>query len=513
MARSIGAITGPRWPGAAAVALVLMLVVGTLVVVALRADLNAGLGPADLSAIKFTVFQAVLSAGLSVVLAIPVARALSRRDFRGKQALITLLGAPFILPVVVAVLGLLAVFGRQGLLNQALEMLGIDKVSIYGLTGILIAHVFLNLPLAVRMVLQGWQSIPAERFRLAASLNGSVWRLLELPMLARVVPSAFAAIFLICLTSFSVALILGGGPNATTVELAIYQAVRFEFALDRAAMLAGVQCLMSLIAAIAAWRLAGIARQGAGLGRVIARYDGRTRAARLIDGVSIGAMAVFLLLPMGMIVLKGLGGLADVPNGIWAAMGRSIGIALVATALTGILALAVSLRGEGAVAIASALPMAASSLVVGTGLFIALMVVGSPTAWALPVTAVMNAMMALPFAIRIIAPAVRDSVVNYGRLGAGLGIGNWRFVGLVVLPMIRRPLGFALGLTAAMSIGDLGVITLFATGDQQTLPLLMYQLMGSYRTDAAWGAALILLALAFAAFALFDLWGRHNADT
>jgi thiamine transport system permease protein len=70
-----------------------------------------------------------------------------------------------------------------------------------------------------------------------------------------------------------------------------------------------------------------------------------------------------------------------------------------------------------------------------------------------------------------------------------------------------------MGLTAAMSVGDLGVIALFSTGKEQTLPLLMYQLMGSYRTDAAWGAALVLLCLAFAAFAVFDFWGRRGADT
>ena len=48
-------------------------------------------------------------------------------------------------------------------------------------------------------------------------------------------------VFLLCMTSFAVALTLGGGPRATTLELAIYQAVRFDFDLGRAAWLALIQ--------------------------------------------------------------------------------------------------------------------------------------------------------------------------------------------------------------------------------------------------------------------------------
>ena len=81
-----------------------------------------------------------------------------------------------------------------------------------------------------------------------------------------------------------------------------------------------------------------------------------------------------------------------------------------------------------------------------------------------------------------------------------------------MLPRIRRPLGFGAGLAAALSMGDLGVITLFAGEAQQTLPLAMYRLMGAYRMEAAAGAALVLLALSLAAFWICDQGGRGNAD-
>ena len=104
-----------RWPGAVAAALVAALVLGTLLAVVLRAEAGRGLGPAEWAAIRFTLVQAVLSAVISVALAIPVARALARRRFAGRGLLITLLGAPFILPVIVAVMGLSPCLGGPGL--------------------------------------------------------------------------------------------------------------------------------------------------------------------------------------------------------------------------------------------------------------------------------------------------------------------------------------------------------------------------------------------------------------
>jgi thiamine transport system permease protein len=197
--------------------------------------------------------QAALSALVSVLAAIPVARALARRRFTGRRVFVALMGAPFILPVIVAVLGLLAIFGRAGWLNAGLEAIGAGTISIYGLTGIVLAHAFLNLPLAVRLVLQAWLSVPSERVRLAASLGFSdadMRRHFERPILRAVLPGAFMIIFLICTTSFAVALILGGGPRATTVELAIYQAFRFEFDLGRAAILGLVQVAICVVAGL-----------------------------------------------------------------------------------------------------------------------------------------------------------------------------------------------------------------------------------------------------------------------
>lgn len=499
----------PRWPGTVAAVLVLILTIGTLGAVAYRAEWGSGLSAADWAAIRFTVSQALVSAFISVVLAIPIARALARRRFAGRQILITLLGAPFLLPVIVAVLGLLAVFGREGLLNDGLAAFGLPTISIYGFHGVVLAHVFFNLPLAIRLILQGWLAIPAERFRLAATLNASVLQLLEWPMLRAVVPGAFLVIFLICLTSFAVALILGGGPRATTVELAIYQALRFDFDLGRAALLACIQFGICVVAAALAWRVTRVDAMGAGLDRVVQRWD---LSRSWLDFGMILVAALFLLVPLGMVVLRGLPGLVVVPETIWVAAFRSVLVATGSAVLCVGMAVALALRGGATVSVIGVLPLAASGLVVGTGAFLIVFPLVRPADVALLVTMLVNATLALPFALRAIAPAVAQVEANYGRLAMSLGLSGWGWMRLVVFPRIRRPLGFAAGLAAALSMGDLGVIALFAGEAEETLPLAMYRLMGAYQMDAAAGAALVLLALSLFLFWICDRGGRADAD-
>ena len=505
--------------GAALLALVLAgFVLAPLLAVAGRAQ-GFGLGPGDWSAVRFTVFQALMSALLSVVLAIPVARALARRQFLGRGVLVTLMGAPFILPSIVAVLGLLAVFGRSGVINEGLGLAGIEPISIYGTKGVVLAHVFLNLPLAVRMLLQGWQSIPAERFRLAESLGfgpREIWRHLERPMISAVAPGAFVVIFVICLTSFAVALTLGGGPGATTVELAIYQAVRFDFDLGRAAVLAVLQFGLCAFAAGVAWWLVKPSAFGAGLGRKLAmRAPGGWHL--LTDVAAITLAAAFLVLPLGAIVLRGLPALTDLPASVWLAAGRSIVVALISTAVTMAAALVLALgvargpRAAGWLDAAAVLPLATSGLVLGTGLFLLVQPVLPPARLALPVTVLVNAALSLPFVYRLLLPEALSLEADYGRLAASLGLRGWARVRWLALPRLARPLGFGAGLAAALSMGDLGVIALFAVEQGATLPLVVQRLIGAYRMDAAAGAALLLVTLSFALFGAFDLWGRRHA--
>jgi thiamine transport system permease protein len=504
--------------GISAAVVIAALILSALVAVVSRAEGDFALGLSDWSAVKFTIWQAFLSAIFSTILAIPVARALARRRFWGREFLITLLGAPFILPVIVAVLGLLAIFGRAGFLNDILAVSGLTKISIYGLHGVVLAHVFFNLPLATRLLLQGWQTVPAERFRLVAQLGlkpSMVFRLIELPLILRILPGAFALIFVICLTSFAVALTLGGGPRATTIELAIYQAFRFDFDLGRAAVLSIVQLgVAGAAAALALWLIPSVSF-GGGLDRMQQRWDVQAGWSAILDSTFITLALGFLVLPLLAVLLSGLGGLADVPLAVWGTAWTSLWVAILSVVV--LLCVALPMAGwiatskRASVEAVGLLGLAASPLMIGTGWFILIYPFADPANWALVVTIAVNALMSLPFALRILVPTLRETAQTYGRLAGSLGLTGMPLWRCVLLPRARPQIGFTAGLTAALSVGDLGVIALFGDPDRATLPLQMYRLMGSYRTDAAAGAALILLVLAFGLFWLMDYWGRRNA--
>ncbi|WP_420583591.1 thiamine/thiamine pyrophosphate ABC transporter permease ThiP [Ruegeria sp.] len=503
--------------GIGAAALVAALILGTLAAVGLRAETSSGLGPSDWAALRFTLTQAVLSALFSAALAVPVARALARRRFAGRSALIALLGAPFILPVIVAILGLIQVFGRAGWISDILGYVGLPPLRIYGLHGVVLAHVFFNLPLATRLILQAWQEVPAERFRLAAQLGCDGWamfRLIEWPMLKRTLPGVLAVIFAICLTSFAVALTLGGGPRATTLELAIFQAFTYDFDLGRAALLSTLQLALTAAAALAALKFSGKDGFGTGLDRAIRRWDG---GAPVTDVFWIMVAATFLLLPLASVVLSGVAGVMDMPAQVYRAAVTSILVAAASTALLLMLALpmatAVAAGRFGLVELSGILGLAASPLVIGTGLFILIRPMANPATLALPITALVNAVMALPFALRILVPAARDTVSRHGRLAASLNMSRTTFFTRILLPRLRPQIGFAAGLSAALSMGDLGVIALFADPQIATLPLQIYRLMGAYQMQAAAGAALLLLILSMGAFWLLDRGGRWHAET
>jgi thiamine transport system permease protein len=505
--------------GWAAAGLLAVLTVGTLTAVALKGIGSYDLTAYDFSVFRFTVLQSLVSATLSVGFALPLARAISRQRFRGRKVLVTLLGAPFILPTIVAILGLTAIFGRNGILNDGLSLFGIAEIDIYGFHGVVLAHVFFNLPLATRLILLEWQSIPAERFRLAASLsfsNNDIIRHIERPMLARAIPGIFALIFLVCVTSFSVALTLGGGPRSTTLEMAIYQAFRFDFNLSRAASLAGLQFLVCAFAVLFVLRFPVTTFGQSQLDR--SPQQAWPTTTKAVDSAWIFIASVFLILPMALVATNGWSGLAELDSVVLRAALRSVWVAIasIVIALSLTLALSTSIVRSGRhsakfLEMLGYFVVAASPMVIGTGLFILLFPVTNPVDWAMPITALINGVMALPFCLRIILPQLKMIEANFGRLSDSLDINGWSRLRLITLPRLRPQLGFSAGLTGAFSMGDLGVVALFSDPNATTLPLTIYRLMASYKMTQAHAAAALLLLMSIGIFLVADRWGRRNA--
>ncbi|SOH94300.1 thiamine transport system permease protein [Monaibacterium marinum] len=511
-------VTG--WVGIAAGLLILLSCAAAISALIGASGGAISVSGADFSAIRFTLLQAALSALGSLLIAVPLARALARRRFRGRDLLVTAMGAPFLLPVLVAVLGLLAIWGRNGVLSALMESVGAERLNIYGLTGVVLAHLFFNIPLVTRLLLQGWATIPPEHLRLGQQLGfGPVerFRLIEMPMLRTVLPGAGLLVFLLCISSFAIALTLGGGPRATTLELAIYQAIRFEFDLPRAGTLAMIQTGLCLIVAAVTML---IARPGEARAGMIHPDPFSPPEGRVLDGVVIASVAMFLSGPVLAVILRGAPALLELPYGVVEAAIRSILVALSSAILTVGVGMALSI---GLVRMAELRPRLArvfeaamllvlviSPFVLATGWFILLRGHVDPFAIALPMVVTINALMALPFALRAFVPAVAMARRTDGRLADMLGLTGYTRLRHVLLPHMRGPAAFAAGLAAALSMGDLGVIALFGSTTTATLPLVMYQLMGAYRMEAAAGAALLLLLLSFGMFAVIDRLGKSH---
>ena len=118
-----------------------------------------------------------------------------------------------------------------------------------------------------------------------------------------------------------------------------------------------------------------------------------------------------------------------------------------------VLALAVARGGRG-LELAAMLPLTASSLVLGTGIFLISRPFASPEDLALPVTLLVNAALTLPFVFRLILPEARNLHRDYGRLAMALDLKGWARLRLLDLPRLARPLGFGAG-GGALS-GDAG---------------------------------------------------------
>jgi thiamine transport system permease protein len=508
--------------------------------------LFAGNGPATssvpfdpyiLRVLRFTLLQAVLSTALSIAFAIPIAKAMARQPrFPGRIWIIRLMAVPMGLPVLIGALGLIGIWGRQGILNSLLKSVGLaEPVSIYGLTGILLAHVFFNLPLACRLMLAGLERVPAEYWLMASGLGMrpvSIFRFIEWPVLRPLIPGIAGLIFMLCATSFTLVLTLGGGPAATTIEVAIYQSLRFDFDPGRAIALSLLQVALTaaILGTMALVPPAG--DQGVTSGKDIKRLDGQILSVRMRDAALLLAAILFLGLPLLSVVAAGLH--ADLAKLVtepifWKSMATSCAISFSAACLS--LAVSVAMvRARYALSLkrkkrpiastfftamgsASSMVLLVPPIVLATGWFLALRPFGEVTFYAPVLVIVINMLMSLPFVIRVLEPAYAIHQRRTQRLTSSLGITGQARLRLIDWPALKKPLLTALSFAMALSLGDLGAVALFGSDGFVTLPWLVYSRMGSYRTNDADGLALILgiVCLALTIAGTSGQQGRQDA--
>ena len=378
--------------------------------------------------LTFSIEQALLSALLSVVLAWPVARAMYYLPgLPFQNGFLSLCLLCFVMPTLILITGLVALLGGSGVVTPAFEFLFGDGWDIYGLGGILLAHIYLNMPFAIRIFYQQLNAIPDSSWQLAAQLKLNHWqkfRIVEWPGLSGRALTLFGFIFVLCFNSFAIVLALGGGPQSTTLEVAIYQALKYDFNIPEALMLAWTQLMIAggfffLVSRLgkASWLSVDTASQ---------HWTPRaTKYRALIMKACYWAGWIFLLLPL-LALLQGVAegrGALDLTELVEPAL-ISLGLGVISAGFGIILAWVMlnpvrQLHRQGArrqqliVEWIASHGLVAPAMVVSVGLFIFLLQRMDIDRWGMPVVALLNTFVVIPFAIQKLKPRLFQFDAQY----------------------------------------------------------------------------------------------------
>ena len=454
--------------------------------------------------LSFTLWQAGLSTLISIAIALPAARALAWRRFAGRDWLMALLALPQSLPSIVVVLALVELYGAAGWFG--------GLFNLYGLTGILLAHVFFNAPLAIRFFVEALDEIAPENLRLAEQLGfgaAARWKHVEWPLLKPVLPRVAALIFLLCAASFIVVLTLGG-PAATTLEVAIFQSLRMDFDVTRAVSLSLLQIVLCLLLVLAAGHLAAPAPTFARL-----RFTISDRPVSWAGILAVFVVAALLVPPL--LALAASGVVNFHPRAALAeAMATSLLIAGLSAILTLLLAWPIaglSIRvpaWRGRLIAVSLLGLIVPPAVMATGWFILLRGLAPGATTSVLLIAALNGLMALPFATTLLTSGMSGILPHHDRLCAQLGIRGIQRLLKIDLPALARPLAQAGLMAFVMSFGDLTAVMLLGSQGLTTLPSLVASELGNYRSGSAQGTALVLAALCLAGTVFANRLGRSH---
>jgi thiamine transport system permease protein len=526
----VGGENLPRRPWRIAGAVALAAAVAGLIIAVLWAILAAATGLDGASSridiahlLRMTSIQAGLTTVISIAVGMALAWSLNRLRFPGRDLVVALFASSIVTPGMVVAFGLLSIWGRNGWINQlSNQLFGVTFASpAFGLSGILMAHVVLDAAFAARIFLARLDALPANKLKIGQSLGLTPWQrftLLDWQAVRGSIPGVAAIIFLLAFTSFPIVLLLGGGPANQSLEVAIYSAVKQDFDLVGAVRLAITQIAVCSVVILAASALAPVPTSfGASAGQ---NWPDRG-AAFALQILVLTLCTIGFLLPQLSVLFdglsSGLGSLLGQAAFWWATLSSLVigtASALVTLLLALLLALGRGATGSSTLRTILGTPayayLAVPAVVLSLGFFLLVRSLGFAPAFAAPYVVILgNSLLALPFAIATLGPPLEAIARSRGKLVRSLGLSGWQQFWHVEYPLIGRDIGVMLALAFCFSLGDLGVIALFGTQDFQTLPLMMFRALGSYRTnDAAAIGAILLLGTIIAFVGLPKLFGR-----
>ena len=472
----------------------------TVLATGLTTDGSPDLGPlrtvfgrsALLNVAWFTLWQAVASTMLTLLIGLPAANVIARYDFPGKRFIRAALVVPFVLPTVVVGTAFLAVLGPAG-------PLGIDlRQTVWA---ILIAHVFFNYAIVVRTVGSYWERVDPQLLEAAQMLGAgrfTVFRQVTYPLLRPAIASAASLVFLFTFTSFGIILILGGLRHAT-IEVVIWRQatglVNFEVAAALALLqIIGITAILLVYSRYQERRAVEFRRAPqAAVGRPA------TPAQRLHVLGNLVVMALLLGGPILLLVERSLhgptgyslgaytdlnepiGGLAVAPTtAIWNSSRFAVAATLLAVAI-GLAAATVIAHRRGWLSRSFdallMLPLGTSAVTLGFGFLLALdqPVDLRTSVWIIPVA---HALVAIPFVVRTAVPVLRSVRHRLREAAAMLGASPDQVWREVDMPMVSRAALIGAGFAFAVSLGEFGATSFLALPTNPTLPTAIFRLLG-----------------------------------
>lgn len=480
------------------------------------ADVTARLfSTTTLRVLGFTFGQATLSTALTLLLGLPGAYVFARYEFPGKALLQALATVPFVLPTVVVAAAFTALLGSYSPLR-------------YTLGAILLAHVFYNMTLVLRMVGGFWANLDPCLEEAARTLGASPWRAFRevtLPLLAPALGAAALLVFVFCFTSFGVILILGG-PRFATLEVEIYRQTIAFANLPLAAALGLVQLLITLALTLTYTRLQARLARPLELRPQWAtqrRPHKPTEIALLLATVTL--LGLLLAAPPLTLVARSFDGglryyaaLFENPRrSIFyvppiAAVWNSVRFALATMALALLLGLLTSLalyrqRQSWLLDALFMLPLGTSAVTLGLGYLLSM----SRPPLALRGTPLLiicgHTLVALPFVVRSLLPALHSIRPTLREAAATLGAPPARVFVEVDLPIIQRALAVGGVFAFTVSMGEFGATSMIARPELPTLPLAIYRFLslpGAVNYGQALAMSTILMAVCVVGFVAME---------
>ena len=493
--------------------------------------------PSLLKILGFTFWQATLSTALTLLFGLPGAYLLARYRLWGKNLILAMTGVSFVLPTLVVATAFNALLGPRGWANLLLmQLFGLEQpplhfVNTFG--AILVAHVFYNTTIILRLVGDFWAHLDPRLEQAARVLGANTWQTLRrvtLPLLMPAIASAAMLVFIFDFTSFGVILVLGG-PRFATLEVEIYYQTISLFNLPLAAALSLIQLGCTLGLTVLYSRLnANLARPLSLRPRQFTQRRLQSWRARLLAGLYLAALLSLLTLPLVALLTRSLIRFDTLPGGAGGltiqptldyyrelAVNRfnslffippitSIAISIGYASATVLLALLLGLPAAWALAhnrqAASSqlfepllmLPLGTSAVTLGLGFIVALDRPPLDLRASPVLIPLAHTLVAFPFVVRSLTPALSSIKPRLRQAAAVLGAKPGQVFRYIDLPLVGRALFVAAIFAFTISLGEFGATALVARPEYPTLPVMIYRFI-SQPGSLNYGKALALSSI------------------